>query len=159
MEVHSNENARDFNRDKPTPLLSRGPFRYSVVGDRVTLPLVIRALRPEERSMILSDWKKDLWEARPAWGQSLRSDEWWALVNHVIDRITLPSAAVWIGCHRDEPIVPLCWAAARDGAFLHMHARVSVHEQPDLAARLEQELLAHAQGRPAVFNPFLELKR
>ncbi len=108
--------------------------------------------------MVLSDWKKELWDSRPDWGRSLQSEEWWALVNHVIDSISLPSADVWMACHRNEARVPLCWVAVRDGAFLHMHARFSVAQEPELAARLERTLTEHAQGRPAPFNPFMELK-
>lgn len=128
----------------------------------MTLPILIREMLPEENSMVLSDWKKGLWDARPDWGRALQSDEWWALINHVIDRVSLPSCAVWMACHRDEPTVPLCWVAVRDGAFLHMHARSSVHREPELAAEIERDLLAHdavgAQGRLS-FNPYLELKR
>ena len=124
----------------------------------MTLPLLIREMLPEERSMVLSDWKKGLWDERPDWGRALQSDEWWALVNHAIDCISLPTAKVWMVCHQREPNVPLCWVAVRDGSFLHMHARVSIRDEPELAARLERTLLDHAQGRPAPFNPFRELK-
>lgn len=129
----------------------------------MTLPLLIREMLPEEQNLVKSDWKKGLWDLRPDWGRALHSDEWWALVNHVIDRVTLPSVTVYMACHRDEPQVPLCWIAVRDGGFLHMHARISVQKEPELAARLERALLEHpslgAQGRPAPFNPFQELKR
>jgi hypothetical protein len=140
----------------------------------VTLPLLVREMLPEERSLVLSDWKRDLWDAliddrkegTPNWGLSLQSEEWWALVNHVLDRITLPSATVWMACHRDEPNVPLCWVAARDGMHLDSHSRVSVRDEPELAAYLQRSLWEHAMpksrfgiGGRAAFNPFLELKR
>lgn len=108
--------------------------------------------------MVLSDWKKDLWDARPDWGRSLHSDEWWALVNHVIDHVTFPSADVWTGCHQSEPTVPLCWLAVRGVQLLHKHARISVSEHPELAARLERELTEHTACISAPFNPFMELK-
>jgi hypothetical protein len=99
----------------------------------MSLPILIRGMLPAERSMVLSDWKKGLWDSRPDWGRALHSDEWWALVNHVIDTISLPSAEVWMACHESEPDVPLCWVAVRDGGFLHMHARISVSAEPELA--------------------------
>lgn len=125
----------------------------------MTLPLLIREMLPEEKPMVLSDWKKDLKEADPPWGKNIPWEEWWALINHVVDRITLPSATVLMACHRNEPSVPLCWVAVRDGLFLHMHARTSIREDPELAVHLEKALLSHAQGRPEPYNPFMELKR
>lgn len=116
-------------------------------------------MRPAERSMVLSDWKKSLWDERPGWGRALHSDEWWALVNYVIDRISLPSAAVWMACHVDEPDVPLCWAAVRDWVFLYLHARPSVRMEPELAAFIELSLRSHVHGESKPFNPFHELKR
>jgi hypothetical protein len=127
----------------------------------VTLPILIREMACEEMPLVLSDWKKDLWDARPAWGRALRSEEWWALVNHVIDHVTLPSATVWMACHRNEPSVPLSWMAARDGKRLHAHARISIHQEPELAASLYKALIEYTPKWDILdaFNPFLELKR
>jgi hypothetical protein len=123
----------------------------------LSLPTLVREMLPEERSLVLSDWKKDLKDARPEWGAALRWDEWWALVNHVIDRLALPSARVYVICHRDEERIPLAWAAVRDGAVLHLHAAAAVLADPELAARLETQLTApYLKAR---FNPFEELKR
>lgn len=121
------------------------------------IPLLVRDMLPEEKSMVLSDWKKDLWESKPLWGLALHSAEWWALVNHVIDRFTLPSSHVRMACHRSEVSVPLAWVANRDNAVLHTHATRSVLAEPDLAAFIERTLL-DGQER-AQLNPFLELKR
>lgn len=123
------------------------------------LALLIREMTADERPMVLSDWKRGLWDERPAWGRALHSEEWWALINHVIDGITLPSVTVWMACHRRTPDVPLCWAAVRRSEALHMYARSSVRETPELAAFLHRSLLDHARARAAPFNPFQELKR
>lgn len=126
----------------------------------VTIPLLVREMLPEERSMVLSDWKKDLWDAKPTWGAHMYSSEWWAIVNHVMDNITLPSVVVLMACHRNEGSVPLCWLASRSGVIVHMHARVSVREEPELAAYLEMALRAHCGAiEPEPFNPFAEMKR
>lgn len=121
--------------------------------------LLIREMLPSERGLVLSDWKKDLWDDRPDWGRALHSDEWWALMNHVLDTITLPSSTVWMACHRDEEIVPLCWLAERGGVVLHMHASASARKDTELAARLERSLTEHACAIPGAFNPFIELKQ
>lgn len=116
--------------------------------------------------MVLSDWKKSLWDSRPDWGRGIHSDEWWALVNYVIDRITLPSSRVFMACHPSEPVVPLGWIAVREDFCLASHSRKSVNDEPELAAHLERSLWEHALpssvfgiGRRAHFNPFTELKR
>ena len=126
----------------------------------MTLPVLVREMLPSERSMVKSDWKKDLWDAKPAWGRALQSEEWWALVNHVVDGITLPTCEVWMACHRNEPSVALCWAARRKDKLLHMHAVEHVRREPELAASLERDLRAHLTTGPEwTWNPFLELKR
>lgn len=122
-------------------------------------PVLVREMQPSERSMVLSDWKRSLWDAHPSWGRALLSDEWWALVNFVIDRLTFQKCKVWVVCHLKEPSVPLGWVATREGVTLHSHARAAVRDEPELAAYLERTLLEHAQSRPGTFNPFQELKR
>jgi hypothetical protein len=121
------------------------------------IPLLIRDMLPEEKSLILSDWKKDLWEQRPAWGRALHSEEWWALINHVVDRITLPTSSVLVAASRNEPDFGICWLAYREGV-LHLHATKDVLREPELAAYLERALRDHAQREDAPYNPFLELK-
>ncbi len=122
--------------------------------------LVRRDMSPEERNMVLSDWKKDLSDRRPPWGVRLRADEWWALVNYTVDQITLPSSRVHIGVHKNHPEVPLCWASVRDSQVLHLHARSSIHQStPVLLAHLQRELLGEMEWDPDLFNPFKELAR
>jgi hypothetical protein len=121
------------------------------------IPSLVREMLPEERSMVLSDWKKDLRDDNPPWGTALRAEEWWALVNHVLDNHTLPSVAVWMACHRNEPDIALCWLASRAG-ILHMHATKDVMREPTVAAHLHRLLLDHVGEEPITFNPFLELK-
>jgi hypothetical protein len=120
--------------------------------------LLVRVMAPSEEPMVKSDWKKDVREAHPQWGASLYLEEWWALVNHVVDTISLPTSEVWMACHRSEPEVPLAWLAVRKGEVLHRHARAAVQREPELAARLELALLEHTRGQVADWNPFLELK-
>lgn len=123
------------------------------------IPLLIREMLPYERSLVLSAWKKDLWDQKPDWGRALRSEEWWALVNHAIDNITLPSSDVWMACHRDEESVPLAWLVARDLLVIHVHAVASVTDDSELAAIIESSLRTKAPGELLNFNPFMELKK
>lgn len=126
----------------------------------MTLPTLIRTMRDSERSMVKSDWKRNLRDAKPAWGRALQAEEWWALVNFVVDHISLPSCQVWMLCHQNEPSVALCWAALRDQGLIHMHApEKMLTEEPELAAHLERELTARLDAQPTDWNPFLELKR
>lgn len=122
-------------------------------------PVLRREMLSSERAMVLADWKKDLWDERPSWGAGLQSPEWWALVNHVIDTITLPSCTVWMICHREDELVPLCWAAVRNGKFVHMHASIGVRRDPELGAWLERLLVDETMAGYAHFNPFLEMRR
>ncbi len=123
------------------------------------IPLLIRPMNPGERPLVLSAWKRDLADASwRDWGAGLQPPEWWALVNHVVDRISLPTATVMMACHEDEPEVPLAWMAVRSLAILHQHARASVHDEPHLAARLYQELATRTGALPHRWNPFLEMK-
>lgn len=126
----------------------------------MTLPLLVRPMLQSERAMVLSDWKRGLWDERPSWGRALHSDEWWSLVNFVMDAITLPSCEVRMICHTDEGSVPLGWAAMRAGRVLRLHAKASVQASPELAARLERKLLESVASPVAeTFNPFMELRR
>jgi hypothetical protein len=125
------------------------------------MPVFVREMLPEEQAMVCSDWKKDLRDEGPAWGKALHGDEWWALVNFVINRVTVPTSVVLMVCHTNEPSVPLAWLATRDRLILHTYARVSVREDPELAAFLERTLREHSGAHTDAldFNPFLELKR
>jgi hypothetical protein len=137
----------------------------------MTLPIVIRPMREHERAMVLSDWKRDL--AKPhgrVWGKGLTTKEFWAIVDHVIERVTLPSSEVWVGCHQDDPSTPCCWAATRLSVpglvVLHAFVRRSMErEDPELAKAIKSEffyrlVLQHrTELVHGTFNPILELKR
>lgn len=157
------------------------------------LPLVIRAMAPHELVMVLANWKSDIerryvecfrhrfelppdkcthaecshptkTEALAQWGLGMNRDEFWALVNHAVERISLPSSVVYIGCHPGEDQTPLCWASVREGQILHLYARKSIREEPELAATMEREFLSMIEERigPTVrahYNPFQELRR
>lgn len=126
-----------------------------------------------EISMVLSNWKKELLEQRRAhgWSRGLEERDYWALVNHVLDRITLPLCTVFVGHHVNDEETPMCWVAVRriNGLQTHevvyLYARKSVREDPELAASLERALLYEvSRVRPLAderrpFNPFLELRR
>lgn len=121
--------------------------------------------------MVLSDWKRDL-AARPRerrWGRGLDTPEFWAIVDYVIERITLPSCEVWMGVAPADQDTPLCWAALRpfpDSVdLLHAYVRRSIREDVELAATMERTFmfkLVVEMGRQLArpdFNPILELKR
>lgn len=112
--------------------------------------------------MVLRDWKLDIADSVPAWGKGLTGPHFWTLLNHVMDAVTFPSCAIQMGCHEDEPLVPLCWGAARDGKLMHMRARESLRADPELAATL-QRLLIEGMGIASTdiepFDPFAEMKR
>lgn len=128
------------------------------------LPLVVRAMSASETSFVLSTWKKELRDHRGSfgWGKGLEERDFWALVNYVIDKITMPSCSVFVGCHEAEEDTPVCWVAVRKSEVLFSYARRSVLKNPELAASLERELLARLPWPAAkvkTFNPFLELRR
>lgn len=136
--------------------------------------LKVRAMHESETAMVLSNWKKELFEHRRerGWSRNIEERDYWCLVNHVVDRITLPSCLVFIGCHTIDLETPICWVAARriQGLQTHevvyLYARKSVREDPELAASLERVLLheVDVSGYPLAverrpYNPFLELRR
>lgn len=130
------------------------------------LPLVVRPLRASETNLVLAAWKNQLYEARlrTRWGRDLPTDCFWALVNHVIDKITLPSSTLLVGCHVDVD-TPMCWAVVRDFEVLYIDARPEIRKDPALAVALERQLLHEvrqvipiAPGNRS-YNPFMELKR
>jgi hypothetical protein len=90
-----------------------------------------------------------------------RDRDFWSLVNHVIDRITLPSAKVFVGMYPGHE-VPLCWAVTRDGELLYTYVRKGIVNDAALAGELLKMFLG---GLPVVaikvrdFNPFRELER
>jgi hypothetical protein len=120
-----------------------------------------------------ANWKKDLLDRRAerGWSRGLEDRDYWCLVNHVIDRITLPSCIVFVGCHEKDIDTPMCWAAVRriPGLLAHevvyLYARKSLWEEPELAASLERAVLSAIEAlHPLVterrpYNPFLELRR
>ncbi len=139
----------------------------------LSIGLLVRRMAASEKAMVLSNWKKELLEesARRGWGRGLEVRDYWCLANHVLDRITLPSCEIWVGCHESELETPVCWVAIRKIAGLsvfevvYLYARQSVRELPELAAGLELALLHEVEiTRPLArerrsFNPFLELRR
>ncbi len=139
----------------------------------MTLPLAVRSLRDSERNMCLANWKKDLSEARAwgSWGAGLGQRNYWCLINHVLDRITLPSCDVWVGCHTNDPETPICWVATRriEGLQLHaivyLYVRQQLRDDPELAITLERALLSEVETHHPLaterrpYNPFLELDR
>jgi hypothetical protein len=122
--------------------------------------------------MLLSAWKMDLSDGRfkSSWGRGLDGESFWALVNYVIDKVTLPSCDVFVGCSLSEPGTPLCWTAVRKlkglstYEMVYLGARKSVMNDAALAAVMETTLLSEIEKiRPITkrrtLNPFTELKR
>ena len=134
--------------------------------------LTVRRMLDTEQSMVLSNWKRELYEFRHImnWGGGLKDRDFWRLINHVLDRFTLPSCEVFMGCHESDVETPLCWVALRRIPGLQVHeevylyARKSVRQDPELAAGLQRDVRGaiEAQGlslakerRP--YNPYLEI--
>lgn len=139
----------------------------------MTLPLIVRPLAASEESMLLAAWKKDLYDERfrMRWGRWLDGECFWLLVNDVLERVSLPSSHVLVGCYETEPHLPLCWMVIRAAKrvprlhdVLYMSTRHEIHKDPPLAAALQREFLAvvertHPLAPRAPFNPFQELGR
>ncbi len=139
----------------------------------MSFPLLVRKMNASETNIVLAGWKNRLYEQRfrSRWGRGLEEDYFWLLVNHVIDKITVPSSDVLVGCAETEPGTPICWVVLRKitglSTFdvLYVDARREILKDPKLAAALERELLAEVtKQRPLAserrtFIPFQELKR
>lgn len=128
------------------------------------LPLVVRGPTDGEITMVLANWKRELFEERVhrAWGRGLRDQDYWRLVNHILDRITLPSARIFIGAHPENEGTPMIWIAVRDGLLLFSYARRSLRKDPALVERLESamlKLIPVVACRVHDFDPFRELER
>ncbi len=141
--------------------------------------LTVRDVLPAEIGMVCGNWKNELAEYRNdrnagpgrGWCRGLNERDFWCLVNRVVDRITVPSCEIFVGCHESDVDTPICWVAVRriDGLMLfevmYLYARKLVRKDPELAASLERALLSEvAKTRPLAverrpFNPFLELRR
>lgn len=141
--------------------------------------LKVRERTPDEFGMVCSNWKDELFEHRNdrnagpgrGWCRGLNERDFWCLVNHVIDRITVSSCKVFVGCHEKDPDTPICWVAIRriEGLVLfevmYLYARKLIREDPELAAGLERALLSEVNkihplaAERRSFNPFKELRR
>jgi hypothetical protein len=137
----------------------------------MSLGLVVRRVTTDEMSMVLSNWKKELWDTRnkASWSRVLQERDFWCLANHVLDRITVPSCDIFVGCHPSDTETPICWVAIRkipaltSWSVVYLYARQSLQKEPELAASLERELLSKLEVPIAVerrhMNLFLELRR
>lgn len=133
------------------------------------LEIHVRRMLPSEESFVLSTWKHALRDTRRLqdWGMGLRDSNYWLLANFVIDKITLPSCEVWMGCHPSRPETSECWIAIRETPegwrILHEYARAALKSDPELAAALRTALVSKLEETrgfaPAEsFNPYKELK-
>lgn len=139
----------------------------------MSLPLIVRPMALAERNMVLSNWKEELREERleRRWGRGLTDRDYWCLINHVLDKITLPSCEVFVGVHVDTPETPVCWVSVRGIAGLstyevvYLYGRLQLRDDLELAASVERTLLYEVQRTHVLvnerrpFNPFLELRR
>ncbi len=120
-------------------------------------------MRASETNLVLKGWKKRLFNQKHSWrwSRTLHEDHFWLLVNHVIDKITMPSSKILVGCHDEDQDTPLCWAVGRETIF-YSDARVEILHDPELAAYLERALRVSGWSidveRPQ-FDPFKELSR
>lgn len=139
----------------------------------MTLDLLVRPMTADEVPMVLSNWKRELGEYRHIyrWSSGLKPDDFWSLLNFVIDRLTLPSCVVFMGCHPSEPKVPINWVAIRKRPGLsnydvvYQYVRLGPREDPELAQSLYDSLIeklcaTHTlEKKKRPFNPFNELRR
>jgi len=139
----------------------------------MSLPILVRKMLASESAMVLSNWKNQLNSERTehGWSNGLNRDCFWDLVNHVVDKISLPTSEVFVACYESEPATPLCWVAVRKIPGLstydvvYLYARYEIRRDPVLAVTLERELLSEVQKqRPLAsqrrpFSPFKELRR
>lgn len=122
-----------------------------------------RPMLEDERPFVLATWKKELntYRLNTSWGAGLGAREYWKLANHILDKVTLPSCEVWMGCHPDDDHTPLCWLAIRrvpgrtEYAFLWSYGRRSLHKDPELAYMIEQTLLHEVRAK----RPLLETRQ
>ena len=123
-------------------------------------PVLVRDLLPTERSLVLSDWKRDIASSSHTWKRSLTSEEFWSVLDNVVEKITFPSCMVSVACHDHTPDTPMGWAAHRDGEILHLHCRRRLlYSDAELAAWLHRHLEAAIGGVVVTYNPLLELRR
>jgi hypothetical protein len=120
-------------------------------------------MQASELNMVLSNWKRDLYVCNAPWRSRMRGEDFWDLVNFVIDKLTVPSCQIFIAVHIDEPTVPIAWIATRDRTAVYLYAVGSLRKDPELAAALQRELLKLApvdgdQWYPH-FSPYKELAR
>lgn len=138
----------------------------------MSLPLLVRPMAPSETNLVLAAWKTRLYadRFRWRWGRQLDGEHFWLLVNHVLDRLTLPSSQVLVGCYETEQNTPICWMAVRRRKSQPLHdvlyadARPAIRDDLPLAAALEREFTALVErmcplGERLTFNPFQELSR
>jgi hypothetical protein len=126
--------------------------------------LSVREAARDEWPMVLSNWKRDLFDQRfrKPWGRGLRDQDYWRLMNHVLDRITFPSVSTFVATHQMEPEVVLAWVAVRDGLLIYTYARRKLRETALLADAVIQDVLEKlpvAAIRAREFNPYEELER
>lgn len=139
----------------------------------MSLALHVRKLAVHELTFVRATWKNDLGSGPGRdWAAGLSSERFWLLVNHVIDKVTLPSCEVFVGCHPDSPDTPLCWVAIRriEGlstyAVVYLYARQRFMRHPDVAASMQSMLIHEVKQHRALlsgdappFDPFKELSR
>jgi hypothetical protein len=140
----------------------------------LSIALHVRKLASHELTFVRATWKNDLGTPAPGrdWATGLSSTRFWLLVNHVIDKVTLPSCEVFVGCNPDFPETPLCWVAIRrlEGlstyAVVYLYARRRFMRHPEVAATMQSMLIHEVKQQRALlsgdappFDPFQELSR
>jgi len=119
----------------------------------MTLPVVVRPAAADEENWILSSWKKDA--AGAEWARKLDSAEYWAVANHVVDRLARSATAVVVAALEETPDVAIGWTAVRAGRILYTFVKPRFRGL-DIEARLRDALPAPAEWRGG--NLLLELK-
>lgn len=138
------------------------------------IPLLVRKLEPHEHGFVVATWKRDLEEQseRAPWRRGMTNINFWRLVNHAVDKVSIPSSSIFVGCHPEATDTPLCWIAVRKFAGLstyetvYLYVRGRVRKDPELAANLQHRFV-HEVGRiignvvleMRSYNPFKELSR
>jgi hypothetical protein len=125
----------------------------------MSLPLVARPMMETEKALVLKRWKLDLLHGRAMWKRGMTPQELWTVLDTILEKVTLPSCAVFMAVHEAEQSTPIAWVVTRSGNILHAGARESLLRDPEVAAAVQRFLEKETGAVPVTYSPILELRR